>query len=237
VKPLVSAIMLTYNRPFFVERSVELFLNQTWPNKELIILDDGPGLGGADISWPDNVRHIRCDRAWITKKRAQGYLAAKGELVCCWDDDDYFGPRRLQVQAEALIDGKVDACGFALDYVVRVPSLRFYRWRQAPGRQIKFHDGTMMTWRWMLLTLPAAIREEASQFTMLQMMAGKGFRLGELPNLGHFIYVRHAHSVWNEELDKHASPSGPPSWTPFKQMEFWGDPRLAFQGQGGGYVK
>jgi hypothetical protein len=38
--PLVSAIMPTRARPQFAREAVDLFLAQTWPNKELVILDD-----------------------------------------------------------------------------------------------------------------------------------------------------------------------------------------------------
>ena len=39
--PLVSCIMPTYNRRRFVPGAIRSFLRQDFPNKELVILDDG----------------------------------------------------------------------------------------------------------------------------------------------------------------------------------------------------
>jgi len=39
--PLVSYIMPTYNRRQFVPQAIKYFLRQDYPQKELIILDDG----------------------------------------------------------------------------------------------------------------------------------------------------------------------------------------------------
>ena len=40
-QPLVSCIMPTRNRRFFIKQSIKYFLNQDYANKELIIIDDG----------------------------------------------------------------------------------------------------------------------------------------------------------------------------------------------------
>ena len=39
--PLVSCIMPTYNRRHFAGKAIEYFLRQDYPNKQLVIVDDG----------------------------------------------------------------------------------------------------------------------------------------------------------------------------------------------------
>jgi hypothetical protein len=39
--PLVSCIMPTNNRRTFVPKAIEFFLRQDYPNRQLIIIDDG----------------------------------------------------------------------------------------------------------------------------------------------------------------------------------------------------
>ena len=45
--PLVSCICPTYNRPpshkYLVEEAIESFLRQTYPNKEMVVVNDCPG--------------------------------------------------------------------------------------------------------------------------------------------------------------------------------------------------
>ena len=59
--PLVSCIMPTYNRRPFVPKAIEYFLRQDYPNRELIILDDGDDRV-ADLV-PD-LPSLRCEAPW-----------------------------------------------------------------------------------------------------------------------------------------------------------------------------
>jgi glycosyltransferase involved in cell wall biosynthesis len=110
----VTCIMITANRLGLAERSIECFINQSYPNKELLIIDDG-----TDDLEPLLQRYIPDQYVYhrLEKKEGQnlGFLRnlgldlATGEFIAQWDDDDWYHPDRLKLQVEALNQG-ADAC-------------------------------------------------------------------------------------------------------------------------------
>ena len=62
---LISCIMPTYNRREFVSQAIYYFLHQDYPNKELIIVDDGTDEVGDLIPGDERIRYIGspCDKA------------------------------------------------------------------------------------------------------------------------------------------------------------------------------
>jgi glycosyltransferase involved in cell wall biosynthesis len=113
-KPKVSCLMVTANRERFFKRSLLSYCRQTYPHKELIIIDDGDqDLGPLLKDLPaDEVKYLK-----IEKKPGNvlGYLRnisleeASGDFITQWDDDDWYHPDRLRIQAETLLQG-YDAC-------------------------------------------------------------------------------------------------------------------------------
>ena len=111
--PLVSAIMPTRARPQFAREAVDLFLAQTWPNKELVILDDEEhpsfpsGIAGDGIRY-EQLRFTltvgaKCN---IACSRAQG------EIIIHFDDDDVSAPGRMADQVERLMSSGLDLTGY-----------------------------------------------------------------------------------------------------------------------------
>ena len=110
--PLASCIMPTADRRAFVPSAIAQFLAQDYPAKELIILDDGDD-GVADLI-PDHpqVRYVRTPRHRnLGAKRNAACEAARGEIILHWDDDDWYAPRRIRAQVEALAASGADVCG------------------------------------------------------------------------------------------------------------------------------
>jgi len=113
--PLVSCLMVTKNRADLAQRSVRCFQQQTYPNKELVIVDDGEddSLG----QWVDRVDNERITHVRLpAENRSLGELRniaverATGEYVAQWDDDDLSDPRRLEIQLAAIRVLQTDAC-------------------------------------------------------------------------------------------------------------------------------
>lgn len=89
-------------RQYKFYRAVDSFLNQTYADKELIIVSDGCKLTrqcyeGMYKQHP-NIKLVRIDKQplFSGKPRQEGILHAWGELICYLDTDDYFGPDHLQ---------------------------------------------------------------------------------------------------------------------------------------------
>ena len=109
---VVSCIMPTFNRRRFVPTAIDHFRRQGWPDKELIVVDDGSDCVRDLIPDDPQIVYVRLDtRASIGKKRNLACERARGEIVAHWDDDDWHAPDRLQFQAQALLASTADLCG------------------------------------------------------------------------------------------------------------------------------
>ena len=107
-EPLVSCLCVTEGRPAFMPWLLRAFDCQTWPRRELVVIDSSP------VPWRiagrDDVRVFAAPPgSKVASKRNQALRAAAGDCVCWFDDDDWQHPRRLEVLLEALRDGAMYA--------------------------------------------------------------------------------------------------------------------------------
>jgi glycosyltransferase involved in cell wall biosynthesis len=192
--PLVSCIMPTHNRRWFVERALGYFLRQQYVNKELIIVDDGTDPVGDLV--PDNgmVRYIRVlDKAPIGAKRNLACQQARGTLIAHWDDDDWHSPHRLEYQVRALLSAGTGLCG--------ISALLFYdprsgqAWRYIyPPDQRPWLSGSSLLYRrdfWESHPFPDINVGEDAQF----IWSAPPEQLAILPDHSFHIGIVHASNV------------------------------------------
>lgn len=103
MEPLISCIMPTRNRRLFVQQAIRLFQEQDYPNRELVIFEDGDEFNW-EIALGLNYHYVP-GRMSIGEKRNRACQIARGDILCFWDDDDYYGPQRLSLQAAPLLPG------------------------------------------------------------------------------------------------------------------------------------
>lgn len=113
-KPKVSCLTVTANRKYLMQRAIQCFQNQTYPNKELVIVDDGEqDLDDLLTELPsEEVRYVKLENKpenTLGKLRNRSLEEANGEFLVQWDDDDWYHPERISIQAQTLLDGN-DAC-------------------------------------------------------------------------------------------------------------------------------
>lgn len=105
VAPLTSVIIPTYNAGRFITLTVDSVLQQTLPDLELIVIDDG----SADDTL-EKVRAYRDGRIHIIEQPHQGgpvalnagLNIARGEYVAFLDHDDIWLPNKLERHAKFL---------------------------------------------------------------------------------------------------------------------------------------
>jgi glycosyltransferase involved in cell wall biosynthesis len=109
---LVSCIMPTADRRLLVKQSIRYFLRQDYPNRELIVLDDGDDRV-EDVVPPDaRIRYVGLERRLVLgAKRNRGCELARGEVIVHWDDDDWMARHRLRYEVEQLERHGADVCG------------------------------------------------------------------------------------------------------------------------------
>ena len=98
--PLVSVIIPTFNREQTLERAIESVLNQTFPNIELIIVDDGSTDSTELICEGKNLRYFKTENRGVSAARNFGIQQALGDWVAFLDSDDQWLPKKIQRQIE-----------------------------------------------------------------------------------------------------------------------------------------
>ncbi len=104
-KPLVSAIIPTYNRWPLVCESIDSALAQDYPNLEVIVVDDGSTDATAEElprRYGDRVRYIRQENRGPSAARNAGIEAARGEFIAFLDSDDLWHPEKTSRQIAAI---------------------------------------------------------------------------------------------------------------------------------------
>ena len=105
-RPLVSIVTSVYNRLAYAQPSLDSLLAQTWPNFEIVMVDDGSTDGTED--WLDSLTDPRIR---VLRQENQGngaglntaIAAARGELIAIHDFGDICHPDRVARQAEVLL--------------------------------------------------------------------------------------------------------------------------------------
>jgi glycosyltransferase involved in cell wall biosynthesis len=103
-EPLVSVIIPTYNRGALIGRAIDSVRAQTYPNIEIIVVDDGSTDDTQDRlrQYGDGVRVVSQENAGPAAARNKGIAQARGEYIAFLDSDDYWLQGKLARQIEAL---------------------------------------------------------------------------------------------------------------------------------------
>ena len=106
--PLVSVVMPNYNTPEkYLRAAIESVLSQTYPNIELIIVDDASDGNDLEVigSYRDaRIKLLRNDKNMhVAHTLNRGIEAADGEFIARMDSDDVCLPRRIEKQARFLM--------------------------------------------------------------------------------------------------------------------------------------
>lgn len=143
----MSVVTPTYNRRRFIPYLLICFKEQDYPQDrmELIILDDGSDKVGDIIaaSGLKNVRYLPlAEKLNIGAKRNILNREAKGDIIVCMDDDDYYAPERVShVVHKLAANPKYNICGSSEIYMYYSDIQKIYK--LGPYRQNHATNGTM----------------------------------------------------------------------------------------------
>jgi len=106
-KPLVSVVIPAYNGEKYLDETIQSVIAQTYPNWELLIVDDGSKDGTAAIGkrWAAQdarVTYIYQANQGMASARNAGIEKAKGKYVAFLDHDNLFLPKKLELQVAHL---------------------------------------------------------------------------------------------------------------------------------------
>jgi glycosyltransferase involved in cell wall biosynthesis len=101
MKPLVSILVPAYNAEEWIADSLKSAIAQTWPNKEIIVIDDGSKDGTLAVA-----RQFASPEVTVISQKNQGaaaarntaFAASKGDYIQWLDADDLLAPDKIATQ-------------------------------------------------------------------------------------------------------------------------------------------
>jgi len=99
-KPLVSAIIPTFNRADAVKRAVHSVLNQSFRDFECIVVDDGSTDGTDSVlaEFGNKINVLKTENRGVAAARNSGAEVAKGDFLAFLDSDDEWKKEKLSKQ-------------------------------------------------------------------------------------------------------------------------------------------
>jgi glycosyltransferase involved in cell wall biosynthesis len=114
----VSVIIPTYKRSEFLQRAVDSIIEQTYPNVEIVIVDDNDSASTYRVNTEKKIfKYIGFNNVLYIKNeknlggalaRNRGISAATGDFITFLDDDDIYLPNKIKSQLEYMLQNEVD---------------------------------------------------------------------------------------------------------------------------------
>ncbi len=118
--PKVSVVIPTYKRAHFLSRAIDSVLAQTYPNVEVIVVDDNANDAESRESTKqtmrtyennEKVRYIlSSEKLGGGPARNLGIDSADGEYITFLDDDDAYEPPKIEMQLKFMMMHNLDFC-------------------------------------------------------------------------------------------------------------------------------
>jgi len=103
--PLVTIIIPVYNAEKYLRQTIESAVQQTWDNKEVIVVDDGSTDASLTIAKQyesDIVKVLSQPNKGASTARNMGLRHAKGSFIQFLDADDILSPDKISAQVHDL---------------------------------------------------------------------------------------------------------------------------------------
>jgi glycosyltransferase involved in cell wall biosynthesis len=104
--PLVSVVIPAYNQAGFISETVQSVLNQTYPNIEVLVVNDASPDNTSQVVSQINDPRLKLleheKNLGLPAARNTGMRASQGELIALLDADDLFLPEKIQSHVDFL---------------------------------------------------------------------------------------------------------------------------------------
>jgi glycosyltransferase involved in cell wall biosynthesis len=114
--PLVSIVIPVYNGANFLAEAIESALAQTWPNIEIIVVDDGSDDDGETAavaaSFGDRIRYYHKPNGGVATAVNRGVALMRGEYFSWLSHDDVYAPEKTERLMEAVLKAQEPIVAF-----------------------------------------------------------------------------------------------------------------------------
>lgn len=207
---LVSCVMPTRDRRELALQAIQYFLRQDYPERELVIVDDG----AEPLPVPEDqrIRYIRVPGpVSLGAKRNLGVEQSRGEFIIHWDDDDWYAPDRIRYQVEPLLAGEADISGLAAEHFYSLRGGTFWTCSPRLHARMFFADvhGRSVAYARRVWGRQAQYPDldQGEDARFLQAALRRGSRLARQANPDKFVYVRHGANTWQFECGEFLQPA------------------------------
>ncbi|MEO0770507.1 MAG: glycosyltransferase [Cyanobacteria bacterium J06649_4] len=96
--PRVSILINNYNYDNFLRDSIESALGQTYPNIEVVVVDDGSADNSRSViaEYGDRIIPVLKQNGGQGSAFNAGFAASSGDIICFLDADDYFSKDKVE---------------------------------------------------------------------------------------------------------------------------------------------
>lgn len=117
---IVSVIVPIYNSQEYLRKCVQSIVDQSYPNIEVILVDDGSSDGSPQIcddfaAQDHRVKAIHIPNGGVSNARNLGVQHAEGAYIAFVDSDDYADEDYLETLVRGIQKSNADLCVSALD--------------------------------------------------------------------------------------------------------------------------
>ncbi|MGL4760508.1 MAG: glycosyltransferase family 2 protein [Sarcina sp.] len=109
----VTIIIPVYNAIENIEETLRSAINQTYENKEIILIDDGSNDGSGEVIKKylnKNIFYFYQENKGVSVARNKGIELASGDYIMFLDSDDILDENKVIKQIEAIKRDKADIC-------------------------------------------------------------------------------------------------------------------------------
>ena len=110
-EPLVSIVIPAYNASNYLAEAIDSALAQTYPNVEIIVVNDGSRDDGATrevaLSYGDQIRYFEKENGGSSSALNMGIANMKGEWFSWLSHDDLYTPTKVETQIRYIREKQI----------------------------------------------------------------------------------------------------------------------------------
>lgn len=210
--PKVTCTMVTNGRCKYIKKSIQCYLQQTYSNKELVIVSQGNKEQNEIIN--DYINSIKRNDIFFTTVMPDLNLGtmrnlsvdlSQGDIICQWDDDDLYHPDRIITQYKNIRQNSNRvACAYC-DFIKYYETTREAYWCDWSGERNlsgKFLPGSIMFHKKVFGMFSSFYPQKGNQchveedLNVINKLLEKG-EIGSIWAGWNYIYVYHGDNTYD----------------------------------------
>lgn len=216
---LVSIVIPCFNAQKWVAEAINSCLNQTYPNLEIIVIDDGSTDQSLEIlkSYQDQIIWETGPNRGGNYARNRGFSLAKGDYIQYLDADDYLLPEKIEAQVRCLEATEGDVAygnwryqNHTSDGKISLEEI------QICGPKTDFLESLLSNENWVplvgVLFTRKTVEKTGGWDENLKAAQDRDFLISTAINNSHFVYQPDCHSIYRKHGNVTVSTSCRRRW-------------------------